>query len=117
MSYRPRLTWLISLAPIRLMVIRGTGLQTIATALTPFLAKYLTLKKAHLQRSVRGYTLRVAKSKQFLLQGKLGAGFHTAGQPILDAALANATINVDDLLISSSLYMTSMKFCLTLPEK
>lgn len=53
---------------------------------------------------VRNYALRGGKSKQFLLQGTLGAGYHTPGQPILaDAALkANeVTINMDDLLISS----------------
>jgi len=53
---------------------------------------------------VRNYTLRGAKSKQFLLTGKLNAGFHVAGQPILgDTALkANEkTILMDDLLVSS----------------
>ena len=53
---------------------------------------------------VRGYSLRGAKSKQFLLTGKLAAGFHTPGQPILaDTALkANEkTLLLDDLLISS----------------
>ena len=53
---------------------------------------------------VRNYTLRGGKSKQFLMQGKLGAGFHTPGTPILaDDALKSAekTILMDDLLISS----------------
>ena len=53
---------------------------------------------------VRNYTLRGGKSKQFLLTGTLGAGFHTPGSPILgDTALkANEkTINADDLLVSS----------------
>ena len=53
---------------------------------------------------VRGYTLRGAKSKQFLLTGKLAAGFHTPGQPILgDTALkANEkTLLLDDLLVAS----------------
>ena len=53
---------------------------------------------------VRNYSLRGAKSKQFLLTGKLSAGFHTPGQPILaDAALkANEkTLLLDDLLVSS----------------
>ena len=53
---------------------------------------------------VRNYTLRGGKSKQLLMQGKLGAGYHTPGQPILaDTALkANEkTIVQDDLLVSS----------------
>ena len=53
---------------------------------------------------VRNYTLRGGKSKQFLLPGTLGAGFHTPGTPLLgDTALkANEkTINADDLLVSS----------------
>lgn len=53
---------------------------------------------------VRSYTLRGGKSKQFLMTGKLAAGYHTPGTPILgDAALkANEkTINMDDLLVSS----------------
>ena len=53
---------------------------------------------------VRNYTLRGGKSKQFLLTGTLGAGFHTPGTPLLgDTALkANEkTINADDLLVSS----------------
>lgn len=53
---------------------------------------------------VRNYSLRGGKSKQFLLTGKLNAGYHVAGQPILaDTALkANEkTILMDDLLISS----------------
>lgn len=53
---------------------------------------------------VRNYTLRGGKSKQFLLTGTLGAGFHTPGTPILgDTSLkANEkTINADDLLVSS----------------
>ena len=53
---------------------------------------------------VRNYTLRGGKSKQFLLTGTLGAGFHTPGSPLLgDTALkANEkTINADDLLVSS----------------
>ena len=53
---------------------------------------------------VRNYTLRGGKSKQFLLTGKLAAGYHTPGKPILgDTALkANEkTILMDDLLVSS----------------
>jgi len=53
---------------------------------------------------VRSYTLRGGKSKQFLLTGKLAAGYHTPGTPILgDTALkANEkTILMDDLLVSS----------------
>jgi len=53
---------------------------------------------------VRSYTLRGGKSKQFLFSGKLSAGYHTAGTPILgDAGLKTneKTIIMDDLLISS----------------
>ena len=53
---------------------------------------------------VRTYSLRGGKSKQFLMQGKLGAGYHTPGTPIMadDALKANEkTILMDDLLISS----------------
>ena len=53
---------------------------------------------------VRNYSLRGGKSKQFLMQGKLGASYHTPGTPIVaDAALkaAEKTIVADDLLISS----------------
>ena len=53
---------------------------------------------------VRNYSLRGAKSKQFLLTGKLGAGYHTPGTPILgDAGLQSneKTIIMDDLLVSS----------------
>lgn len=53
---------------------------------------------------VRNYVLRGGKEKQFLLTGKLAAGYHTPGQPILgDTALkANEkTILMDDLLVAS----------------
>jgi len=53
---------------------------------------------------VRNYALRGGKSKQFLMTGKLSAGYHTAGTPILgDAGLkaAEKTIVMDDLLVSS----------------
>jgi hypothetical protein len=53
---------------------------------------------------VRNYSLRGGKSKQFLLQGKLSAGYHTPGTPIMgdDALKANEkTILMDDLLVSS----------------
>lgn len=53
---------------------------------------------------VRNYSLRGGKSKQFLLQGKLGSGYHTPGTPIMgdDALKANEkTILMDDLLVSS----------------
>jgi len=53
---------------------------------------------------VRNYSLRGAKSKQFLLTGKLGAGYHTPGTPILgDAGLKSneKTIVMDDLLVAS----------------
>ena len=53
---------------------------------------------------VRSYDLRGAKSKQFLLTGKLSAGYHTPGTPILgDAGLKSneKTIVMDDLLVAS----------------
>ena len=53
---------------------------------------------------VRNYTLRGGKSKQFLLTGKLSAGYHTPGTPLLgdDALKSNEkTIVMDDLLVSS----------------
>ena len=53
---------------------------------------------------VRSYSLRGAKSKQFLLTGKLAAGYHTPGTPILgDAGLKSneKTIVMDDLLVAS----------------
>ena len=53
---------------------------------------------------VRNYTLRGGKSKQFLLTGKLSAGYHTAGTPIApaDGLKSNEkTIVMDDLLVSS----------------
>ena len=64
------------------------------------------------QGLVRSYTLRGGKSKQFLMQGKLSAGYHVAGEPLLgDAALkANEkTILMDDLLVAS-------QFCYDLDE-
>ena len=53
---------------------------------------------------VRSYTLRGGKSKQFLMQGKLSAGYHTPGEAILgDSPLkaAEKTILMDDLLVAS----------------
>ena len=53
---------------------------------------------------VRNYSLRGGKSKQFLLTGKLGAGYHTPGTPIgPDAGLKSneKTIVMDSLLYSS----------------
>ena len=53
---------------------------------------------------VRNYSLRGGKSKQFLLTGKLSAGYHTPGTPILgdDGLKSNEkTIIMDDLLVSS----------------
>ena len=53
---------------------------------------------------VRSYDLRGAKSKQFLLTGKLSAGYHTPGTPILgDAGIKSneKTIVMDDLLVAS----------------
>jgi hypothetical protein len=53
---------------------------------------------------VRNYSLRGGKSKQFLLTGKLGAGYHTPGTAIQpDAGLKSneKTIIMDQLLYSS----------------
>lgn len=53
---------------------------------------------------VRNYSLRGGKSKQFLFSGKLAAGYHTPGTPILgDAGLKSneKTIVMDDLLVAS----------------
>ena len=53
---------------------------------------------------VRNYSLRGGKAKQFLLTGKLSAGYHTPGTPILgDAGLQSneKTIVMDDLLVAS----------------
>jgi len=77
-----------------------------ATALKLFSGEVFTaFNNASIAKGlVRAYTLRGGKSKQFLMTGKLSAGYHTPGEPILgDAALkANEkTILMDDLLISS----------------
>ena len=77
-----------------------------ATALKLFSGEVFTaFNNASIAKGlVRSYSLRGGKSKQFLMTGKLGAGYHTPGEPILgDAALkANEkTILMDDLLISS----------------
>ena len=53
---------------------------------------------------VRNYSLRGGKSKQFLLTGKLAAGYHTPGEAIAPAAGLKSnekTIVMDDLLVSS----------------
>ena len=53
---------------------------------------------------VRNYSLRGGKSKQFLLTGKLAAGYHTPGTAIApaDGLKSNEkTIVMDDLLVSS----------------
>lgn len=77
-----------------------------ATALKLFSGEVFTaFNNASIAKGlVRNYTLRGGKSKQFLLTGKLGAGYHTPGTPILgdDALKANEKmILMDDLLISS----------------
>ena len=53
---------------------------------------------------VRNYDLRGGKSKQFLLTGKLSAGYHTPGEAIVPADKLKAnekTIVMDDLLVAS----------------
>jgi len=50
-------------------------------------------------------TLKSGKSLQFIYTGRMSAAFHTPGTPILgsgDPPVAEKTINVDDLLISSA---------------
>ena len=61
---------------------------------------------------IRNYTLRGGKSKQFLMTGKLSAGYHTPGEPILGAEALKSnerTIVMDDLLVAS-------QFCYDLDE-
>ncbi|ABP87946.1 major head protein [Synechococcus phage Syn5] len=53
---------------------------------------------------VRSYDLRGGKSKQFMFTGKLSAGYHTPGTPIVGDAGIKAnekTLVMDDLLVSS----------------
>ncbi len=50
-------------------------------------------------------TLKSGKSLQFIYTGRMGASFHTPGTPILgsgDPPVAEKTITIDDLLISSA---------------
>ena len=50
-------------------------------------------------------TLKSGKSLQFIYTGRMDSSFHTPGTPILgsgDPPVAEKTINVDDLLISSA---------------
>ena len=77
-----------------------------ATALKLFSGEVFTaFNNASIAKGlVRSYSLRGGKSKQFLLTGKLSAGYHTPGTPILgDAGLQSneKTILMDDLLVSS----------------
>ena len=77
-----------------------------ATALKLFSGEVFTaFNNASIAKGlVRSYSLRGGKSKQFLLTGKLAAGYHTPGTQILgDAGLKvnEKTIQMDDLLISS----------------
>ena len=77
-----------------------------ATALKLFSGEVFTaFNNASIAKGlVRSYSLRGGKSKQFLMTGKLSAGYHTPGTPILgdDALKANEkTILMDDLLVSS----------------
>jgi hypothetical protein len=55
--------------------------------------------------TVQTRTLRNGKSLQFIYTGRMQAGYHTPGTPILgsgDPPVAQKTINCDDLLISSA---------------
>ena len=83
----------------------GTG-DVRATALKLFSGEvYNAFNDATIFKGlVRNYSLRGGKSKQFLLTGKLAAGYHTPGEAIRgDAGLkANEkTIVMDDLLVAS----------------
>ena len=86
--------------------VQSTNAEIRATALKLFSGEvFNAFNSASIaQGLVRSYTLRGGKSKQFLMQGKLGAGYHTAGTPILgDSPLkaAEKTILMDDLLVAS----------------
>ena len=77
-----------------------------ATALTLFSGEvFNAFNNASIFKGlVRNYSLRGGRSKQFLLTGRLAAGFHTPGTPILADDPMNVnevTINMDDLLVSS----------------
>ena len=77
-----------------------------ATALTVFSGEvFNAFNAASIFRGlVRSYDMRGQKAKQFLLTGKLSAGYHTPGTPILgDAGLKSneKTIVMDDLLVAS----------------
>ena len=55
--------------------------------------------------TVQNRTLRNGKSMQFIFTGRMQAGYHTPGTPILgsgDPPLAEKTIVMDDLLVSSA---------------
>ena len=80
--------------------------QYLATALKLFSGEVFTaFNDATIFKGlVRNYSLRGGKSKQFLLTGKLDAGYHTPGAPITPAAGLKSnekTILMDDLLVSS----------------
>ncbi len=77
-----------------------------ATALKLFSGEVFTaFNNASIAKGlVRSYDMRGQKSKQFLMTGKLAAGYHTPGTPILgDAGLKSneKTIVMDDLLVAS----------------
>lgn len=77
-----------------------------ATALKLFSGEvYTAFNNASIARGlVRSYDMRGMKSKQFLMTGKLAAGYHVPGTPILgDAGLKSneKTIVMDDLLVAS----------------
>ena len=77
-----------------------------ATALTVFSGEvFNAFNAASIFRGlVRSYDMRGQKAKQFLLTGKLSAGYHVPGTPILgDAGLKSneKTIVMDDLLVAS----------------
>jgi len=55
--------------------------------------------------TVQSRTLRNGKSLQFIYTGRMEAGYHTPGTPILgsgDPPVAEKTIIMDDLLVSSA---------------
>ena len=80
--------------------------DTYATALKLFSGEVFTaFNNASIAKGlVRNYTLRGGKSKQFLMTGKLSAGYHEPGTAIAgDTALKvnEKTIQMDNLLVSS----------------
>ena len=68
--------------------------------------------------TVQNRTLRNAKSAQFIYTGRMAASYHTPGTPILgdqNLPVAEKTIIMDDLLVSSSFVYDLTRLLLTTP--